>query len=705
MKYRLKGVSCPGCIAKIEDHLHQVKGLESAAVNPAEGTLELSPEMADIARTVISRVEPGAEIEEAEGALDEDLEDEEESKWTLPVIAASAMLLVSGLIFRARLQATPHRWAEYAVFLAPYLAVGWPVLLKALRNLGRGQLFDENFLMTIATFGALAIGELPEATAVMVFYSLGEYLQDRSVDRSRRTIKALLRINPDYANLETGDGVQEVAPSEVGVGQTVVVKPGEKVPLDGEVLEGISFLDASALTGEPVPLEVSPGKTVLAGMINGQGLLRVRVTKPFSESSVSRILDLVENASSRKSRTEQFMTTFAKYYTPFVVFGALGLAIVPPLVLPGQSFSTWVYRALIMLVISCPCALVISIPLGYMGGIGASARHGILVKGANYLDALADLHTVVFDKTGTLTLGTFEVTDVVPCEGFDRDSVLSLASSVESYSTHPIAQSIQRAFPKAREALEVVDYRETPGRGVSARVNGLSVLAGSAAFLRDSGVPVEIQSESGSGSGGGTEVFVALDSRLAGKIVISDQVKPEARPSLVELKKLGVRETVMLTGDAEATAKAVAAAAGIDRYYAGLLPDEKVATLEVVRADVSKASKDKVAFVGDGINDAPVIARADVGMAMGAMGSDAAIEAADVVLMDGSLRKVPTAVRIAKRTRAIVRQNVGFALGIKALFLALGAWGSASIWEAVFADVGVALLAVVNAMRTLALSE
>ena len=705
MRYRLRGVSCPSCIAKIEEHLRQVKGLEGSTANLAEGTLELPPEMADIARTIVSRVEPGAEIAEAEMAGEEGAEEEEEGKWTLPVIAVSGLLLMSGLVFRTRLQATPHRWAEYAVFLTPYIAVGWPVLLKALRNLGRGQLFDENFLMALATFGALAIRELPEAAAVMVFYSLGEYLQDRSVDRSRRTIKSLLRINPDYANVENGSELRKVSPQEVSVGETVVIKPGERVPLDGEVLDGASYVDASALTGESVPLEVLPGRTVLAGMINGQGLLRVRVAKPFSESSVSRILDLVENASSRKSRTEQFMTTFAKYYTPLVVFGALGLAIVPPLVLPGQSFSTWFYRALIMLVISCPCALVISIPLGYMGGIGASARHGILVKGANYLDALAELDTVVFDKTGTLTLGVFEVTDVVPAEGFDRESLLAIAAAVEAYSTHPIAQSIQRSCPEGREGLEVTDYTETPGRGVSARVNGSSVLAGSAVFLRDSGIATEALSLPGVNVGGGSEVFVAVGDRLAGKIVISDRIKPDARTAIVDLKRLGVRETIMLTGDAEAAAESVAAAAGIDRYFAGLLPDEKVAKFEQVRTGVPNPSRNKVAFVGDGINDAPVIARADVGMAMGAMGSDAAIEAADIVLMDGSLRKVPTAVRIAKKTRAVVRQNVAFALGVKALVLILGAWGSASIWEAVFADVGVALLAVFNAMRTLTLKE
>ena len=632
-------------------------------------------------------------------------DEEGESKWTLPTIIVSGLFLAIGLLFNDFLRATPHSWAEYAVFLTPYLMVGRPVISKALRNLGWGQVFDENCLMTVATLGAVAIHELPEAAAVMVFYSLGEYLQDHSVDRSRRTIKALLRVHPDYANLHSEDGLLTVTPEEVSVGQVIVVRPGEKIPLDGQVLDGRSFVDASALTGEPVPVEASVGKKVLAGMVNGQGLLTVRVTKPFSESSVSRILELVENAASRKSRTEQFVTVFAKYYTPAVVFGALALAIVPPFVMPGQAFSAWVYRALVMLVISCPCALVISIPLGYMGGIGASARHGILVKGANFLDALANLHTVVFDKTGTLTKGVFEVTDVIPASGFERDSVLSLAAAVESYSTHPIAESVHRASPGETGAQQVANYRETPGRGVSAEVNGVEVLAGSAAFLRDAGVEVSGAEEDGQSVHGRTEVCVAVDKRFAGRIVISDELKGDARSAVEEMKRLGVRETAMFTGDGQAAAEFVAAAVGVDRFYAGLLPEDKVATLEALKKNIADPEKRKLAFVGDGINDAPVIARADVGIAMGAMGSDAAIEAADVVLMEDAPSKVATAVRIAKRTGAIVRQNVAFALGVKLLFILLSAWGLATIWEAVFADVGVALIAVLNAMRALRYTE
>lgn len=699
MRYILQGLDCAVCAAKIERELRKIKGLEEAVVDFASQSVDLPPELVSQAQAAITRIEPDVRLVKpsSPAAPAPETEEEEEERRTLFFIAASLILLFAGLVLGTRLRTTPYAWAEYVLFLSAYLLVGWRVIRRAGLNLLHSQFLDENFLMTVSTVGAIAIHRLSEAVAVMLFYALGEYLEDRAVSRSRRSIAALLDIRPDRASLETPDGIKEVRPEDVPVDATIVVKPGERVPLDGVVCAGTSFLDTSALTGESVPRKVEPGEEVLAGMVNGQGLLTVRVTKTFSESAVSRILRLVQEAGERKAPTERFITVFARYYTPAVVAGAVGVALLPPLFLPGAAFSEWVYRALVLLVISCPCALVVSIPLGYFGGIGSASRHGILVKGANFLDALANLTAVAFDKTGTLTQGVFRVTKVVPYNGFSSRELLAAAAAAEAYSNHPIAHSIRQAYGWEVPQGRVADYREIPAHGVSARVEGKQVLVGNDRLLHREKIahgPEVCQVE-------GTAVHVAIDGTFAGYIVISDELKEDAGVAVTRLKELGVKEIALLTGDEETTARHVAETLGLDRFFAGLLPEDKVRIVEKLTASLPDRQRQKLAFVGDGVNDAPVITRADVGVAMGALGSDAAIEAADVVLMDSSPARLAAAVEIARYTRGIVRQNIFLALGIKAFFLTLGLFGVATIWEAVFADVGVTLLAVLNATRTL----
>lgn len=693
MRYKLAGLDCAGCAARLEQELRRVKGLEKATINFAARSLDLPPEMLPAAREVIARVEPEVRLIETDG--DETREENEKARRNLYRIIIATLLLVPGLIFNEQLHRTPYFWAEYAVLLAAYFLVGWPVIRTALRNLARGKFFDETFLMTVATAGAIAIHQLPEAVGVMLFYAVGEYFQERAVNRSRCSIAALLDIRPQYANLKLNGETKRVRPEEVEVGQAIVIKPGERVPLDGEVVDGVSFVDTSALTGEAVPRKVEKGEPILAGMINGHGLLTVRVTRPFEESSVARILELVENAATRKAPTEQFITAFSRYYTPAVVLGALALAVIPPLVLPEAAFSTWIYRALVLLVISCPCALVVSIPLGYFGGIGSASRRGILVKGASFLDALPALHTVVFDKTGTLTRGVFRVSRVVPYNGFTPKELLYTAAAAELYSNHPIAQSIREAWGSEISPDQVKDYHEIPGHGIRAVVKGRQVLAGNDRLLHREGIVHEVCSVEGTG------VHVVIDGTFAGYIVIADEVKPDAGEAVARLKELGVKRIVMLTGDEEAVARRVARDLGIDAYFAELLPEDKVAKVEELEASLPDRRRQKLAFVGDGINDAPVITRADVGVAMGGLGSDAAIEAADVVLMEDAPSRLADAIEIARYTGLIVRQNVVLALSIKAFFLILGVLGVATIWEAVFADVGVALAAIFNASRTL----
>jgi len=582
---------------------------------------------------------------------------------------------------------------ELAVFLASYLIMGGTVVLRAIRGIARGQIFSEHFLMSVATIGAFLVGEYPEGAAVMLFYLVGEMFQDRAVDRSRRSISALLDIRPDFANLKSGASLTTVSPEAVRVGDLIVVKAGEKVPLDGTVTEGTSTVDTSAITGESLPREVQPGDQALSGFINRQGILTIQVTKPYAESTVARILELVQNAAGRKAPTENFISKFAAVYTPIVVFAALALAFLPPLLLAGASLSQWTYRALVFLVVSCPCALVISTPLGFFGGIGGASRRGILVKGGNFLEALNQAETVVFDKTGTLTQGRFTVTAIDPQPGFTEQDLLKLAAQAEGFSNHPIARSIVQAYDREPDLSPVEDHQELAGFGVTARIAGREVLAGGGRLMVQSGIPYRESSSLG------TVVHLAVDRKYAGQITVSDEVKADAAAAIRELKELGVRQTVMLTGDSRAVGEEIGRQLGLDKVYAELLPEDKVTEVEALMTQ--KSPKEKIIFVGDGINDAPALARADIGIAMGGMGSDAAIEAADIVIMDDEPGKVALAIRIARRTRAIVMQNIFFALGVKAVFLVLGAFGIASMWEAVFADMGVALLAIFNAMRVM----
>lgn len=590
-------------------------------------------------------------------------------------------------------------WWQLGAFLVPYFIVGWDVLWRALRNIAHGQIFDENFLMAVATIGALAIGEYPEGVAVMLFYQVGEWFQSYAVGRSRRSIASLMDIRPDIANVERDGQLQEVDPDEVAISEVIVVKPGEKVPLDGVVLEGRSSLDTAALTGESLPREVVPGDDVVSGCVNQSGLLRVQVTKRFGESTVSKILDLVENASSKKAPAENFITKFARYYTPCVVIGAVLLAVLPPLLTGWNDWSVWsewIHRALIFLVISCPCALVISVPLSFFGGIGGASRCGILVKGSNYLEALAATDVVVFDKTGTLTQGVFNVTAIHP-DHVSEGQLLELAALAESYSEHPISRSLREAYGKEVDTSRITSNEELAGRGVRAVIDGKTVCVGNNKLMDDIGIAWHPCHRVG------TTVHVSVDGAYAGHIVISDEVKPDAKEAIAALKELGVRKTVMLTGDAKAVGESVAADLGLDAVYTQLLPGDKVDRMEDLLKE--RVGKGKLAFVGDGMNDAPVLSRADVGIAMGGMGSDAAIEAADIVLMDDKPSKIASAIRIARRTHRIVNQNIVFALAVKALVLLLGALGVANMWEAVFADVGVSVIAILNAMRALKVEE
>lgn len=583
------------------------------------------------------------------------------------------------------------------VFLIPYGVVGWDIVYKAFRNIKNGQVFDENFLMFIATIGAFLVGEYLEAVAVMLFYQIGELFQNYAVSRSRQSISAMMDICPEYANIEINGELKQVDPDDILVDDIIVVKPGEKIPLDGIVIFGESMVDTSALTGESVPRKVCAGTEIISGCVNGNGLLRVKVTKEFDDSTVSKILELVENASSRKAKTENFITRFARYYTPIVVFAALALALLPPLFF-AQPWNDWMLRACIFLVISCPCALVISVPLSFFGGIGAASKQGILVKGSNYLEVLADMNTIVFDKTGTLTKGEFKVTDSFPAKGIDQGELLELAALAEGYSDHPIARSICEAYEqeKKKKPLELERVENTKnfsGRGICANIDGQTVFVGNDKLMKEQGIAYQEVKKVG------TVIYLAKQGKFLGSILISDTIKPEAAKTIQELKNAGVSKTVMLTGDRKEIGEATAKELGIDLVYTELLPQDKVAMVEKLLE--GRTEKEKLAFVGDGINDAPVLSRADIGIAMGSMGSDAAIEAADIVLMDDDTSKIAFAVQIARKTLRIVKENIVFALFIKLLFLTLGAFGMANMWEAVFADVGVSVIAILNAMRAL----
>ena len=691
-KYTLKNLDCASCAAKIEDNLTKLGEVKFVAVNFANSTMTIDTDNLEKVKARIKEIEPEVIVEDSdkEKAIVSTSE-LVENKWTIIKAVTGILLLVAGMIFQKEIHNTPYHIGEYLVFGTGYLIVGWKVISSAVKNIIRGQFFDEQFLMTIATLGAFAIDQMPEAMAVMLFYVVGELFQDIAVNRSRKSIKALLEIKPEYANLLVNGDTTKVSPESIKVGDTIIVKAGEKIPLDGEVIDGSSFVDTSALTGESVPRKVKGKDTVLSGMINQTGVLTIKVTKIFSESSVSKILELVENASSKKAETEKFITTFAKYYTPVVVVSALLLAILPPLLISGQTFSEWIYRALVVLVISCPCALVISIPLGYFGGIGSASRKGILVKGSNFLDALTQVKTVVFDKTGTLTKGEFKVSEVVTSNGYTKEEILEYAAYAETNSNHPVAKSISEAFGKDTDSKRIKQVDEISGHGIKAVIDGKTVLAGNDKLLHKESIEHPVCNVEG------TVVHVAIDKVYMGYIIISDTLKDDAVEAIEKLKAKNI-QTVMLTGDNKFAAAAFAKKLGVDKFFYELLPEDKVKHIESLMAE-NKGGK--VAFVGDGINDAPVIARADIGIAMGALGSDAAIETADIVLMTDSPSKVSIAIDVAKRTRKIVWQNIYFAMGVKLGFIVLGVFGVATMWEAVFGDMGVALIAVFNAIRIL----
>mgnify|MGYP000159437005 FL=1 len=600
-------------------------------------------------------------------------------------------IIVAAVLFAAGSLLPLGPTVEMGIFLVCYAVIGWDIVWKAVTNILHGQVFDENFLMTIATIGALILGEHSEGVAVMLFYQVGEWFQSYAVSKSRKSIASLMDIRPDYANVERNGKLEQVDPDEVNIGDTIVVKPGERVPLDGKIIKGTSALDTSALTGESMPRDVEPGMEVISGCINQTGILTIQTTKKYGESTVAKILDLVENASDKKGKTENFISRFARYYTPIVVFAAIALAILPPLV-TGQPFSVWIYRALTFLVISCPCALVISIPLSFFGGIGGASKIGVLVKGSNYLESLAHTEVVVFDKTGTLTKGSFAVSQIKAID-MKEEQLLELAAYAEDYSNHPISQSIQKAYGKKIDNSRISDVQEIAGHGVRAVIDGKTVLAGNAKLMNRENIAYTPSDAIG------TVIYLACNGKYAGYIVIEDEVKADAPAAIRALKEVGVRKTVMLTGDADAVGKKVAQKLGLDQAYTELLPADKVDRVEAMLKQTSE--KGKLVFVGDGINDAPVLARADVGIAMGGLGSDAAIEAADVVLMTDEPSKISAVVRIARKTIRIANENIVFALGVKLLVLILGATGYANMWAAVFADVGVSVIAILNAIRAM----
>ena len=602
------------------------------------------------------------------------------------------IIIGAAVLATAVLLSLNNEWLQIALFIISYIIVGGDVVKRAVKNIFKGQVFDENFLMSIATIGAFFIGEYPEGVAVMLFYQVGELFQSYAVGKSRKSIASLMDIRPDYANVKKGDELVKVDPDEVQIGDIIVIKAGEKIPLDGKVIEGSSMIDTSALTGESVPREVEVGSDILSGCININGVITAEVTKEFGESTVSKILDLVENASSKKSNSEQFITKFARYYTPVVVIIAVFLAIIPPLVIDGATFSDWIYRALAFLVVSCPCALVISIPLSFFGGIGGASKKGVLVKGSNYLEALAETEIVVFDKTGTLTKGVFNVQEIHP-EGVSKEELLELTAHAESYSNHPISLSLKRAYSKEIDNGRISDVEEISGHGVIATVDGKKVMAGNIKLMKMMDIPYF------KGELIGTIVHVAVNNKYIGYIVIADEVKEDSAQAIKELKAANIKQTVMLTGDNKSIGSKVAKELGLDKVYAELLPADKVEKLEELFSQKSK--KGKLAFVGDGINDAPVLARADIGIAMGGLGSDATIEAADVVIMTDEPSKIATTMKISKKTLKIAHQNIVFAIGIKIIVLILSAFGITTMWAAIFADVGVTIIAVLNAFRAL----
>ena len=693
--YQLENLDCANCAAKIEDGVQKLPGVRFARVNFATSSLHLDADNLQAVEDKIRQLEPQINLttsRKPQTGIDA------AARRELGLIAISAFFFLLGLALSVWVETWPESVGYLLIFGSAYLVSGSRVLYRALQNIRSGNWFDETFLMSLSTLGAIAIGELPEAVGVMLFYQIGEFVQQLSVNRSRGLIQSLMEFRPDSATVIRGKKDYTVSPEEVAVGEVVLVRPGERIPLDGVVQAGQSQVDASMLTGESMPIPVHENSEVFAGTVNQNGVLEIIVTRTIETSSVSKMLDLVQNAANRKAKTERFITKFARVYSPLMVIVALLVAFGPPLIIPGEELQTWVYRALVVLVVSCPCALVISIPLGYFGGIGGASRRGILVKGANFLDVLAEVRTVVFDKTGTLTRGEFRVTEIVPEPELSSEYLLTLAAYAESHSNHPVATSIVQAYREriggdlSQDRQVISEYEEVAGYGIRAGVNGDTVVVGNDAFLHRENIPHQICDIPG------TVVHIAANQTYLGYIVVSDEIKAEAASAVEELHRIGVRKVVMLSGDQDNVAQYVAETVGLDGYRAGLLPGDKVEALE---GFLLSSESSKVAFVGDGINDAPALARADVGMAMGALGADAAKETADVVLMTDSVSRVPEAIKIGRRTRRIVLQNIGIALGIKALFIILGVAGSASMWEAVFADVGVTVLAVLNSTRVL----
>ena len=704
----IKGLECPQCAAKIEHNLNALDEIKAATVDVLGKKIVINPNKKfsseDITKLVqkeVDRVEEGVTVLMPNSAIEEDEEIEEteenfksiRNRFILGAIILAAAIFVPKNLFVPRL----------ILFLISYFIVGYDVLLKAVKNIKKGQFFDENFLMTIATVGAFAIKEFPEAVSVMLFYQIGEMFQDLAVGKSRKSITSLMNIRPDYANLKIEGEIKKVLPKEVKLGDIIVIKPGEKVALDGKITNGSSTFDTSALTGEAIPRTFEIGDEILSGFINTTNLVEIEVTKSFENSTISKILDLVQNASSKKSKTENFITKFARFYTPAVVIIALLIAILPMIFVKDAQFSTWLYRALIFLVVSCPCALVVSIPLGFFGGIGGASKNGILIKGANYLEALNNLETVVFDKTGTLTKGKFKVYEInVQNSKYTKDDLLKYAAIAESFSNHPIAQSIVLEYEKNNKKLEKTDssefeFEEIAGHGVKVKYENSEILAGNLKLLKKENI------EAAEKDAVGTVVYVAKDGEYLGNLIIADEIKEDAKKTVEELNNLGIKNVVMLTGDNRKIGENVASKLNISKVFTDLLPLGKVEKMEEFLKN--KSANGKVLFVGDGINDAPVLARADIGVAMGGVGSDAAIEAADMIVMNDEPSKIVTALKIAKKTKKIVWQNIIFALGVKIIILGMGALGFATMWEAVFGDVGVALIAILNATRALTYKE
>ena len=714
----LEGIDCANCASKIENGVSKIAGVTNSNANYMTKTLSFDVDkqkeknILPIIKLKINKLEPDvtllsksdklpigknglpmAENKET-SQLEEPHHPHEHSHVESNVKKTISRLVISLVLLLVANFVPMNELLSLGLFVVAYLVAGYDVVWRAIKNMFNGQLFDENFLMTIATISAFYIQEYPEAVAVMLFYQVGEIFQGVAVNRSRRSIADLMDIRPDYANLKLADGnTKSVAPDTIRVGDTIVIRPGEKVPLDGKIVTGTTSMDTSALTGESVPRSVAVKDSVLSGFINKNGLIEVEVEKLFSESTVTKILDLVENASSRKAPTENFITKFARYYTPAVVIMALILAIIPPLVFPGATFNEWIYRASIFLVISCPCALVVSIPVGFFGGIGSASQKGILVKGSNFLEGLNDIKYVIMDKTGTLTKGKFEITDIQPENGWNKHQLLELAAYAETHSSHPIAESIKEKYEEKIDENRITEYNDISGHGIQVKVDGKEVLAGNAKLMQEFNISFRESKEIG------TIIYLAVAKKYAGHILIADAIKEDAAAGIALMKEKGVEHVIMLTGDSKAVGEAVAKKLGIDEFYSELLPQDKVEKMEEIMA--RKGPKEKVAFVGDGINDTPVLARSDIGIAMGGLGSDAAIEAADIVIMDDKPSKIGTVMQVAKDTRIIVWQNIVLALAVKGFFLILGAFGFATMWEAVFADVGVTVIAILNAMRVL----